>query len=710
MSPDPNHRLDPGTTTDPEVPREDWTERGGPASFKIFLATFGILALELALIRWTSGQIRAFAYFSNLVLIASFLGMGLGLALGRRHGGLVHWTLPALLLVAAALGLAEPLGLVHLRFPDPAVHTWGTELSSGFLRSLLDVGIFVTLIVSIVGVFVLAGSAVGCLFPRLEALQAYRWDLAGSLAGVLAATAVTATGVGPAYWLTLGVLPFVWLSRRPLSLVSGAAVIALGAYSAQDAVFSPYNRIDLVSEPHAIRLEVNRDFHQYMHDLSERGMDLAPDRDAQRANRLSYDLPFAINDRRSSALVVGAGTGNDVQAALRNGYGRVVSVDIDPQIIALGQALHPEQPYADPRVEAVVDDARAVFGRGGEETFDAVVFGLLDSHAMFTALSTLRLDNYVYTEEGLREAWEHVSPEGHLSVSFSVFAGPWIADRLYWTIARATGREPLALLHGVNYGCTFLVPGHEAELRLDGVTYPPVSPSQPLKEVRTTSDDWPFLYVRPGAFPWGYVLVLGLIVLVAALGTPWAFGRQALGSDFDPVLFLMGAGFLLIETRGVTALSLLFGSTWVVNAAVFAGILFMALVANEAVWRFRPTRINPWFAGLLLSVVLLWAVPPSALTSLPVLTRGALGGLINGLPVAFAGVIVSILLARSRNAAASLGSNLLGSVVGGCLEYLSMLAGLRALALLALALYLGAFLVALRRGDGGAPPPAGVIS
>ena len=681
------------------VTSQEWTERAGPVWFQIALATFGILALELALIRWSAGQIRAFAYFNNLVLIAAFLGMGLGLALGRRYGGLVHWTLPTLLLVATALGLSEPLELVYLRFPDPSVHTWGAELSAGRLRDLLDTTLFATLIGAVVAVFLLAGSAVGCLFPRLPALRAYRWDLAGSLLGVLAVTAVTATGAGPALWLALGVAPFAWLSRRPLSLVAGAAVIALGAYSAQGATFSPYNRIDLAPMPQGTRMEVNRDFHQYMHDLSDRGIEEASDPNAQRHLRRSYDLPFVINERRASALVVGAGTGNDVQAALRHGYERVVSVDIDPQIIALGRQLHPEQPYSDPRVSAVVDDARAVFARQQGETYDAVVFGLLDSHAMFTALSTLRLDNYVYTEEGIRAAWKHVAPQGHLSVSFSVFAGSWISDRLYWTITRATGREPLALLHGMNYGCTYVVPGPEAHLDFEGIEFPAAAPAQAAKYVRTTSDDWPFLYVRPGVFPWGYVLVLGLIVILAAVSTPLAFGSKALGRDFDPVLFLMGAGFLLIETRGVTSLSLLFGSTWVVNSAVFAGILLMALIANEAVWRFRPTRLTPWFTGLLASVVLLWAIPPSMLTGLPVVTRGALGGMINGLPVAFAGVIVSILLARSRNAAASLGSNLLGSVVGGCLEYLSMVAGLRALALLALALYLGALLVSLRRGE-----------
>jgi len=161
----------------------------------------------------------------------------------------------------------------------------------------------------------------------------------------------------------------------------------------------------------------------------------------------------------------------------------------------------------------------------------------------------------------------------------------------------------------------------------------------------------------------------------------------------------MGAAFLLIETRGVTTLSLLLGSTWIVNAAVFGGVLVMALLANEAVLRLQPQRLGPWFAGLLASVALLWIFPLSALNGLAVVERGLLGGLLNALPVAFAGVIVSTRLSQSRNPSAALGSNLLGSVIGGCLEYLSMMVGLRALVLLAFALYLSALLVA-RRDNG----------
>ncbi len=317
---------------------------------------------------------------------------------------------------------------------------------------------------------------------------------------------------------------------------------------------------------------------------------------------------------------------------------------------------------------------------------------------MFSSLSSLRLDNYVYTEEGIRAAWRHVGPQGHLSISFSIFGGTWIADRLYWTITRATGREPLAFLHGMHHGITFIVPAEGAALNIAAVPFVRAGPRGGPRDVRTTSDDWPFLYVRPGVFPWGYLLLLLAILAFATLATPFAYGRSALGVDFDPVLFLMGAAFLLIETRGVTALSLLFGSTWVVNAVVFSGVLVMALLANEVVARVRPERLAPWYVGLLVSVLLLWAVPLSALNRFGLIERGVLGGVLNGLPIGFAGVIVSMRLARASNASAALGSNLLGCVLGGCLEYLSMLVGLQALVVLALALYLGGFVLALRKG------------
>ncbi len=170
------------------------------------------------------------------------------------------------------------------------------------------------------------------------------------------------------------------------------------------------------------------------------------------------------------------------------------------------------------------------------------------------------------------------------------------------------------------------------------------------------------------------------------------------------LLFFMGAAFLQLETRGVTSLPLLFGSTWVVNSVVFAGILTTVLLANFAVARLGLKDERPWFIPLLLSLLVLWTMPVGALNALPTLARGVLGGLLVGIPIGFAGVIVSARLQKAAKPAASLGSNLLGTVVGGCLEYMSMWTGLRALVLVAGLFYALAMASLLLRGNSGLVP------
>lgn len=694
--------------TDPQNDGPDaaWMKKGGPKALQLGLATFGILALELAVIRWMGGQVRIFAYFSNIVLIAAFLGMGLGVAVGPRRPGLLHWTLPALCLLSAILAFSEPLGLMRLNFPDLSVHLWGAEGVHTMSVFALSLTAMLLLFLGLVAVFFFAGTAVGVLFGRMKTLRAYSYDLAGSLAGVLVITLLTALGTGPQWWLLAGCLPFVWLSRKPLTVAAAAGIVALGWSSAGTAIFSPYNRIDIVHYKNLnttrYNLAVNRDFHQFMHDLSDEALanPLATDklRDQLKTFRQAYDIPFTINDQRDRALVVGAGTGNDVQAALRNGYGHVHSVDIDGNIIELGRKLHPERPYDDPRAEPVVNDARAFFEQYQGTPFDCICYGLLDSHAMFSAMSSLRLENYVYTEEGMRSAWNHVAPGGHMTVSFSVYAGDWISDRLFRTLEAATGTTPVMVHHDMHFGRSFIAAKPDAALHLDRIAqFQRVEPTAAAEEVVKTSDNWPFLYIRPGSFPIGYAIMILMLLTTSLILSKRAFGARLFSSQFDLPMFLMGAAFLLIETRGVTQLSLLFGSTWLVNSAVFGGILVMVLAANILVERYQPSRPLMWFIPLLMSVVLIGTVNQSLLNEFSLPVRGILGGILNALPIAFAGVIVSIHLGISKNPQAALGSNLIGSVVGGCLEYLSMAFGLKVLAGLAFVLYLGALIAMSRR-------------
>ena len=185
----------------------------------------------------------------------------------------------------------------------------------------------------------------------------------------------------------------------------------------------------------------------------------------------------------------------------------------------------------------------------------------------------------------------------------------------------------------------------------------------------------------------GLIVVAGVSVghYFSRLRTLKAYGPDLLGSLFG-VLAVMAVTSLGTSPPVwffVAGLPFLYRSPRLINAVVFAGILTTVLLANFAVARLGLKDERPWFIPLLLSLLVLWAMPVGALNALPTLARGVLGGLLVGIPIGFAGVIVSARLQKTAKPAASLGSNLLGTVVGGCLEYMSMWTGLRALVLVA---------------------------
>ena len=663
---------------------------------RIFFLTFSILALELALIRWTGGQVRIFAYFGNLVLIVAFLGLGLGVGLGRNGKSLLDGAFPCIAIVALVLGFSDNLGIADLRFPDPSVSMWGSEIlaesSRGTIANLL---IFVAIIASIGIIFTLLGTELGAQFFRVKtrSVDAYLSDLAGSLVGSICFACLTLLSLPPPYWLAIGLLPLMLLRLRLSNLICVVVAIVAAYLSVGAAVYSPYNRIEIGEVVDNSRnIVVNRDFHQFIHDLSNASIAEHP---KLVKPRIVYDLPFKITAEKNSVVVVGAGTGNDVQAALRNGFTDVTAVDIDPKILAIGRQFHFERPYHDERVTAVAEDARAFFKQYRGPKFDAVVYGLLDSHAMASSLSTIRLDNFVYTQEGIKEAWQHVKPDGQLTVGFSIFAGQFIAERIYRALYLATGIEPIAFFHAYNYGATFVVSRTDREMIKKRISLAAGDADIKFLELGSISarqkvptDNWPYLYVRPDTFPWLYLLVLGGVLIFSLGAIPIAYGSISLSSDFSPPMFFMGAAFLLLETRGVTALSLLYGSTWIVNAMVFIGILAMAMLATLLVRRgyYWPPKIL--FLLLVASTLALWQFDLNLLNSLPIAVRGIVGGLIHAIPVFFAGMLFPTLLQSSSHPPAALGSNLLGAVVGGCIEYLSMLIGLSAMVAIAGIFYL----------------------
>ncbi len=157
-------------------------------------------------------------------------------------------------------------------------------------------------------------------------------------------------------------------------------------------------------------------------------------------------------------------------------------------------------------------------------------------------------------------------------------------------------------------------------------------------------------------------------------------------------LFLLGAAFLLMETRSVTSFALLFGTTWLVNALVFAGVLVAVLAAVEVTRRLPTPPIPAMYALLVGGLALNWLVPTSWLLSLAFLVRMVVAVVIAFLPIFAANIIFAKRFSETGDAALSFSTNLLGAMLGGCLEYLSLVFGYHALLILAAVLYVGAYL------------------
>ena len=79
----------------------------------------------------------------------------------------------------------------------------------------------------------------------------------------------------------------------------------------------------------------------------------------------------------------------DVEAALRHDARHVDAVEIDPAVVDISRRYNAGAPYSDPRVTIFVDDARAYLARA-QPGYDLVIFGFLDSQALFSTMSNVR--------------------------------------------------------------------------------------------------------------------------------------------------------------------------------------------------------------------------------------------------------------------------------------------------------------------------------
>jgi hypothetical protein len=392
--------------------------------------------------------------------------------------------------------------------------------------------------------------------------------------------------------------------------------------------------------------------------------------------------------------------GNDVAAALRAHAEHVDAIEIDPAILMLGRDGHPEHPYGNPRVRAVVNDARS-FLRATDQRYDLIVFGLLDSHTLLSQASSVRLDSFVYTVQAMREARARLKPGGMISLAFSVM-NDQLGRKIYLMLQEAfDGRPPICIQVGYDAGVVFL------ESESGPLSLPPDFLTQrgfrdktavyadPAVHADVSTDDWPFFYMPQRVYPLSYLAMVGL-VLVLSLLLIASLLTQRVGSGNLP-FFLLGAGFMLVETKSITELGLTFGNSWQVIGLVIAGIMVMAYLANLVVQRVAITRPVWPYVFLLTSLVIGWSISGSGGLPPTWLGRLATIGLLTS-PLFFSGIVFSTLLKSRGEIQGVMSANLFGAMCGGLLEYNSMYFGFRFLYLLAAGLYLFAFAWELLRG------------
>jgi SAM-dependent methyltransferase len=637
---------------------------------ELVAASFLMLFVELVIIRWAGAWIVHLSYFTNFILLGSFLGIGIGFLRARRGPDLFAW---------APVAVAFSIGIV-MAFPAQVDRTGGDLVYFGIRPTGLPAWVLLPIVFcGTAATLTTIAHGVAVRFARFPALDAYRLDILGSLLGIAVFSLLAFAGVGPMAWAIPIVGVMYWLLRRPraiqvVALATLLFTLVLGTIR-YETIWSPYYRIRVSKTDGVVAIDANG----------------VPFQAAARTEGTTYEIPYRrFLGHPDRVLVIGAGNGNDVAVALRMGATRVDAVEIDPALLEIGKQYHPERPYDDARVEQFVTDGRA-FLEQSDTQYDLIVFALPDSLTLLSGQSAVRLESYLFTREAFQAAAGHLGPGGAFSI-YNFYREQWLADRLAGTLTEVFGHRPCLDIQSGGAGeanrfSTFVVSSDPAAVRCESQWDPGAR-----EVVEPAVDDHPFVYLRERAIPIRYLAALALILLASGLFT------RVVGGSFRPMfryadLFFMGAAFLLLETKSVVQFALLFGTTWFVNALVFAGVLVSVLLAVELERRIRIARplllLSLLFGGLLLA----WLVPTASLLSMSFVPRLLAATVVAFFPIFVANLIFAERFRDTADPPAAFGANLLGAMMGGTFEYLSLLTGFRGLLGLAGLLYLAAYLL-----------------
>jgi hypothetical protein len=651
---------------------------------RIFLVSFTLLFFELLCIRWIPAYVRYLSYFTNFILLASFLGMGLGILAARRP----NFRFPPFPLLLLALAGVVAVNRFELNISSTDVLYFGSG-TTGVARA--ESFILLPLIFTFVAAaFIPLARSLGLLFTKTEPLTAYTFDILGSLAGTAAFFLIGLFSLPPMIWFgALGLL-VVSLGERRRTVATALPLFAAAAIALllqRNTHWSPYYKITLTpAQPSGYELDVNSIGHQSM----------IPWQAKEPFYRRVYELfPEA---KFQHALILGAGTGSDTATALAHNVQDITAVEIDPVIQKLGVQLHPDRPYSDLRVHLVNNDGR-VFLRQTKAKYDLIIFALPDSLTLTSSIANLRLESFLFTQDSLNAAKSALTSDGVL-VLYNYYREPWLIEKLAGMVSRTFGRDSFVSTYGGEGRGAVIINGPRLASSAAANT-------DPYRETSATSatrlrvtgegmmgttaippatDDWPFVYLPHPSFPALYLRGLAVVAAISLAGL-WWIAPAGVRRRFDWKMFFLGAAFALLEVKALITFALLFGSTWIVNSLVFFAILASVLVAVRVNVRFRVRRIWIFYVLLFGMLGLNLVVRPETLLFANVFARYLVASALIFAPVFLANVIFSHAFRDTGTADIAFASNLLGIMTGGMLEYLSMLFGYHALLWLVIAFY-----------------------
>lgn len=690
------------------------------------------LFLETLFIRWIGTEIRIFAYLQNTVLVASFLGMGLGMFTSAKpidiKKSLIAMAflllLMAIPITRSALGSISDL-LSVLRDFVIWFNQTARDMRSQIIYLLLGLTLTYFILTIIVDIFVPIGRILGRLMNiNPNPIWAYSINIFGSIIGTWSFVLLSFLYQPPFVWFLLtGLLlaAFILWSNRDKKLnfaLLGIIIVfswfASRTPNALDVIWSPYQKLVVLKSQESAfgkyLINVNNVGYQAIIDLSNEHVAANPGIFPPELSGYSqYDLPLLFHPDPKSFLVVGAGSGNDVAGALRHNVNSIVAVEIDPAIITIGKEFHPEMPYSSPKVVLVNDDARSFFATT-DKKFDVISFGLLDSHTT-TAMTNARLDHYVYTKESIVQAKSKLQKGGIIVLTFDA-QRPFIIDRINSVLEEVFGQPPLVFgipHNAYGWGGVMFVAGdltnvhNQLDQNKGFADY--VKQRQDEYQIqlnnktKIATDDWPYLYLEAAKIPGLYYFLIGLMIIVFVRSyRKWqASNNISFSSPIFWHFFFLGSAFLLLEVQNISKASVVLGNTWEVNAIIISSILGMALLANWVAYKFPKLPLSLVYSLLIGTALALYFVDLARFGFLPYFTKAVVVGTLTSLPMLFSGIIFIRSFAVAEEKSNALGANLVGALVGALLQSITFITGIKALLLVVAGFYILALFTAPNR-------------